>query len=323
MKLKHLQILSLLFFFNTLHAQQGNIISRHNLLYEDYPVSFAWTHLNQDKKRMPNPEFAYLDSINVYEITYISDSLKVKGLLVTPKAAGHYPCIIYNRGGNRETGNLKISDAFVRLGRLAQNGYIVVAGYYRGNGGSEGKEEFGGADVNDVMNLIPLLNHVQYADTSRIGMYGWSRGGMMTYLALTRTNKMKAAVVGGALADLNAMMKERKEMESVYADLIPMYDQNKKKELEKRSANKWPCKISQTTPLLMLHGSADDRVPADQSTELSKQLTKCGIPHSLKIIEGGDHGLSKHRDIADKMVMEWFDRHLKNNPQIVGAGLKE
>jgi len=50
--------------------------------------------------------------------------------------------------------------------------------------GGEGKEEHGGKDLNDVFNLIPLLSHLPNANTLRIGLYGESRGGMMTYLAL-------------------------------------------------------------------------------------------------------------------------------------------
>ena len=72
---------------------------------------------------------------------------------------------------------------------------MVVASQYRGNDGGEGMEEFGGADVNDIFNLIPVLDQNPKADTSRIGMEGTSRGGMMTYLCLKRSCRFKAAVV--------------------------------------------------------------------------------------------------------------------------------
>jgi len=57
------------------------------------------------------------------------------------------------------------------LGRIATWGYVVAASQYRGNAGGQGKEEFGGADVDDVLNLIPLLESLPQADTTRIGMY--------------------------------------------------------------------------------------------------------------------------------------------------------
>ncbi len=68
--------------------------------------------------------------------------------------------------------------------------------------GGEGREEFGGADVDDVLNLIPLLGSFPQADTSRIGMYGRSRGGMMTYIALTKTDRIAAAIVDAGEANL-------------------------------------------------------------------------------------------------------------------------
>jgi dipeptidyl aminopeptidase/acylaminoacyl peptidase len=46
-----------------------------------------------------------------------------------------------------------------------------------------------------------LLASISGADTSRVGIYGWSRGRMMTYLALTKTNKFKAAVIGAGMAN--------------------------------------------------------------------------------------------------------------------------
>ena len=51
---------------------------------------------------------------------------------------------------------------------MARWGYVVVASQYRGNDGGEGREEFGGADVNDVLNLLPVLEQVTSADTARL-----------------------------------------------------------------------------------------------------------------------------------------------------------
>ena len=64
------------------------------------------------------------------------------------------------------------------LAKIASQGYIVVASQYRGNGGSEGREEFGGSDVKDILNLFPLIDNLHNADNKNIGMFGWSRGGM-------------------------------------------------------------------------------------------------------------------------------------------------
>src|SRR5207253_98720 len=106
-----------------------------------------------------------------------------------------------NRGGNREEGQWDTVSLAFYLGRMATWKYVVIASQYRGNDGGEGKEEFGGKDVNDVLNLIPALSQITKADTSRIGIEGRSRGGMMTYLALKSTCRFKAAVVNSGLAN--------------------------------------------------------------------------------------------------------------------------
>jgi dipeptidyl aminopeptidase/acylaminoacyl peptidase len=51
----------------------------------------------------------------------------------------------------------------------------------------------GGADGDDVLNLLPLLDRLPQADGKRLGMWGASRGGLLTYLALARTDRLNAA----------------------------------------------------------------------------------------------------------------------------------
>ncbi|QEE51426.1 S9 family peptidase [Flavobacterium alkalisoli] len=257
-------------------------------------------------------KISYKDSIEVYSITYASDSLKVNGYLVQPKTQGPHPVIIFNRGGNRDFGELILPYAYRFLGPLAKEGYVVIASQYRGNGGSEGTEEFGGSDVDDVVNLIDVLAEIKESDTTRIGMYGWSRGGMMTLRALTETNKIKAAVVGGALSDMRAGL-ERPEMEKVYSELIPNYANNKEAELTKRSAIEWVEKLPINVPLLMLHGNADWRVKCEQSLKLAIEFEKYRIPYRLVVFEGSDHGINENKNEVNKMVLNWFDRFLKNN----------
>jgi len=83
-------------------------------------------------------------------------------------------------------------------------------------------------DVNDVLNLIPLLASLPQADTSCIGMYGRSRGGLMTYLALTKTDRIRAAVIGGGMPDAFDTVVRRPEMDAgQFAEVIPNYTQHK------------------------------------------------------------------------------------------------
>ena len=244
----------------------------------------------------------------------MSDGLEIKGLLVQPKSEEKYPCVIYNRGGNRAFGSLKIAHGAITLGQIAKEGYVVIASQYRGNSGGEGMEEFGGEEVNDIIILTEVLEEVAAADTDKIGMYGWSRGGMMTYIALTKTNRIKAAVVGGAISDVYENIKDRPEMETgVLAELIPNYAENKEEEIEKRSAIKWVDKFPKDVPLLMLHGNSDWRVKPEQSLRLALELEKYRIPYRLIMFEGGDHGISEHKKEVNEQVLDWFERYLKND----------
>jgi dipeptidyl aminopeptidase/acylaminoacyl peptidase len=253
-----------------------------------------------------------LDQIEIKSITYYSDGLKVKGYLAKPKEATGLPCVIFNRGGNREFGALNDFQAAL-LGRIASWGYVVVASQYRGNVGGEGTEEFGGKDVNDVLNMIPLLRSLPEADASRIGMYGWSRGGTMTYQALARTDKVAAAIVGGGITDQFDMVNRRPEMErSVLSELISNYADNKEEELRARSVIFWPEKLHSKTPILILHGSADWRVHPSQSLRLVQKLFELKRPVRFVFFEGGDHSLSEHRAEVDRISKDWLGRYVRD-----------
>ncbi len=290
-------------------SQNGNIIDREELQWQD---DTAFQRLFDNGKL--KPKYNYLNTVTIERITYLSDGLKVKGYLVTPKQKGNYPCIIYNRGGNKEFGKLTSRKALFILAKVASWGYTVAASQYRGNDDGEGKEEFGGADVNDVLNLIPLFNNVRHTDTTRMGIYGWSRGGMMTYLTLAKTNKFKAAVVGAGLSDLQTWIHTRKDtIESVYYKNIPNYAQNKAKAIKERSAIQQVAVISKTTPILMLHGTSDWRVAPEMVLDLSKAFIQHRIPHRLVLFEGGNHGLREFNNEVDAMAKQWFDDYLKND----------
>lgn len=313
MKWLHLSILIIL--FSNCQAQKERLLLEKELI-TDLTGTPIYRNLTEEVngERTWKAEYRYLDSIEIYGITYRNDGLNIKGLMVKPKGEGKYPCIIFNRGGNREFGTLKIGHGATTLGQLANEGYVVVASQYRGNGGSDGKEEFGGKDVYDVLILTEVLGEITEADTSRIGMYGWSRGGMMTYIALTKTNRIKAAAVGGAVSDSHLLIEDRPEMEDlVFKELIPNYEQEKEMELDKRSAVRWAQEFPKNVPILIMHGNSDRRVRPEHSLRLALEFEKYRIPYRLLIFEGADHGISEHRDEVDEQVIDWFNRYLKEN----------
>jgi len=301
--------ISLLFTYNFAHSQNGKIIEQTDFTVPD-------SSIRKIEKLVPNIR-SILSATNFYHISYLSDGLKVKGYLAFPKIGDKLPCIIYNRGGRKEVGKITDDYFLTELAPLCSKGYLIVASQYRGNDGGDGKEEYGGKEVNDILNLIPLLGSINQADTSRIGMYGWSRGGMMTYLALSRTTKIKAAVVKSGLTNLIKLLKNRPELDTtMYSPLIPEYSKNKTAALENRSAVYFADNINKQTALLILQGSADALVPAEQALELVDTLYKLKHPVRFILYEGATHGLIEYRNDYYQQMINWFDAYLRDKKSL-------
>lgn len=295
---------------------RASLLARHavpsdGLLLDMRPVPWP-DDVYETGKRSLKPEIAYLDSVRAWAITYLSDGLKVKGYLVEPEQRGRYPAVIFNRGGNREFGALTPRSVALILARVASWGYVVVGSQYRGNAGGEGREEFGGADVNDVMNLIPLLESRPTVDAGRLGMYGGSRGGMMTYLALARTDRIRAAVIRSGVSDLLSGREQRAEMDTVFMELIPEYDGKIERPLVERSAVRWVGRLCKKTPILLLQGTADWRVEPQECLDMAKALQAARHPYRLIMLEGGDHGLSEHTPEVRRQIRAWLDRYVRD-----------
>lgn len=304
-------IISCLVLFTCLlgNAQDGKIIEKERLVLSDSVL----TKIHKADSTM----ITALKGVEFFRITYLSDSLKVKGFIAKPMGKGNFPCIISNRGGTGEFGEWNEIGIGFFLGKLASWGYVVVASQYRGNSGSEGREEVGGKDVNDVLNLIPTLKEIDNADTSRIGIEGASRGGMMTYRSLKETCEFKAAVVLAGAANAFQALKNRPEFEEhVYAKYIPNYYKNKEEELKKRSAVFWADKMCKTTPLLIMHGSSDWRVQASESLELVQELYNYKHPVRYILFEGADHRISEFRNEFFTQTKSFFDYYVKNSNEL-------
>lgn len=250
--------------------------------------------------------------VRLWRIVYESDGLPVSGFLAAPVGEAPVPGVIFNRGGDDENGLLGDMRAAFLLGPLAARGYVVVASQYRGAHGAPGHDELGGADVDDVLHLIPLLETLPEADAGRLGMVGWSRGALMTYLALARTERFRAAVVAGAVSDSVQLLAQRPEMAEVYARLVPGWDGDRERALIARSPIRWPERLAAETPLLILHGSADARVDPVQSLRMAAALLAIRRPFRLVMLEGGSHGLSEHRSEVERLIGDWLDRYVRD-----------
>ncbi len=253
------------------------------------------------------------NSTIVEKITYLSDGLKVSGYVAYPQdVTKKYPCIIWCRGGFGNAGSIDEFNARGIFGQIASWGYVVFASQYRGNDGSQGIDEFGGSDVNDILNLIPLADEIDCADSNIWGIEGWSRGGMMTYLTLCRTSLFKCAITIGGISNLKCNSEENLFMKLLYEKLLSnnsTEDFNNK--CQARSIINFTNQLSASTPMLILHGTADDRVMVHDSIDLAAKLKLQEHPHKLILFEGGDHFLKTHRKEVNEIRKNWFLEYLK------------
>ncbi|GBD91088.1 prolyl oligopeptidase family protein [bacterium BMS3Abin04] len=254
-----------------------------------------------------------VEKVTTEKISYKSDGLKVNGYIAYPKASSKkYPCIIWCRGGFGNAGALDDFNAQGILGQIASWGYVVLESQYRGNAGGEGTDEFGGADLNDVLNLIPLADEIENANTELWGIEGWSRGGMMTYLTLTKSAIFKAAIVTGGITNLNCNVDESTFIKRLFESSLGNSDSiNFEEKCKTRSIINFADRLSKNTPLLILHGTADSRVPPHNSIDLSYRLLEYKLLFRLVMLENGDHFLKSHKKEVDVLRKFWFEKYLK------------
>jgi len=265
---------------------------------------------------------------DLLEIAYSSDGLPVRGLLIKPKAPGtrKWPAIIFNRGGNGDLGRitdngqpcggmantscLDVADLLL----LAKAGFVVIASDYRYQGATVKRDEWGGVEVDDVLNLVPTLKSLAYVDPDCLFMLGLSRGGTMTYLAIKRGISVKAAAVIGGVTDVKAWVDARPEMGIVngneytdgFANVWPDYQHRAEEHYRARSAVYWADQIN--VPVLILHSRTDRMVPVTQALRMAEALQQNGKVYALRIYDRDGHPLPQNREDRDRMIVDWFNR---------------
>jgi len=244
------------------------------------------------------------------ELKYMSGGIAVSAYLYAPKdtAGKRLPVIIFNRGGYIR-GNIGYEVAAF-FNRLASAGFVVLAPLYRASNGAGGKDEVGGADVDDLMNTLPLLKSLEFVDTANLFMYGESRGGMMTFQAVRDGFPVNAAATFGGFTDFEALINAQPDLyQPLVKTIWPDFESQKKAIIERRSAVRWADKLN--TPLLLMHGGADKSVDPAQTLALAGLLQKSGKSYELIIFNGDNHTLSRNQIERDARAVAWFKKHIK------------
>jgi dipeptidyl aminopeptidase/acylaminoacyl peptidase len=286
----------------------GSLVAQAPCRFSSFEEQSAFTkrfYSNNDLEAVKNNR-----DTECFRIKYVSDGLKVIGYLVRPRntVGKRYPVIIYNRGGFLDIGKIDTWN-LVDFYRLSSAGFVILASQYRGNDGGEGREELGGADLDDVSNLFSVAKALPYVDMNNVFMYGLSRGGMMTFLALKHGAAVNAAAVVGAVFDLEAFGERAPEVVARVATLIPDYGSRGAATLKDRSVMNWPDSIN--VPLLIMHGADDEEVPASEALAFAARLSHLKKTYELTVYANDIHEVANNRRDRDARIVAWFKRYLR------------
>ncbi|AXH99651.1 S9 family peptidase [Sporosarcina sp. PTS2304] len=245
----------------------------------------------------PNP------SVQLEEITYWSDGLRVKGLLATPKAPGYYEGLLYLRGGIQHVGMVRPA----RIAQFASCGLIVFAPYYRGNRGGEGKDEFAGADRNDAVAGVDVLKQQSSLNTERIHLFSFSRGGIMALWVAILRDDLTSMVTWAGVSDVVFTYKERKDMRRMMKRVIGGTPNNQPDAYRERTALFRVHNI--TIPTLIIHGTLDMNVSFEQALLLENALRDADRSYEAWYLEGYNHYIppEMNRQLV-KDAVDWMKR---------------
>jgi dipeptidyl aminopeptidase/acylaminoacyl peptidase len=226
------------------------------------------------------------------------------------------PALVQCHGG----GHFQFGDGWHPLEQyLAANGFAVIAIDFRGSGGygrafqELSMGDWHGGQIKDARAAASFAREIPYT-TDAVGIYGQSWGGLMTMHSITQFPDIwDAAVEWYGVIDqiddydvadrIGRLLRER--------DLGG--DPDEAEELYRAASTDWRLDRIDT-PLAVLHGAEDERVPVLQAELLQEELgTRDGLAFEATIYENEGHGFrdaETRRDAAER-TQEWFDRHLR------------
>ncbi len=233
-------------------------------------------------------------------ITYESDGLQIRGFLWTPptmKPGEKLPVIVFNRGGSGEDSKLRPNTQF-GFERFVRAGYAVIGSQYRGNDGSEGTDELGGADVRDVLRLVTITRELPFVNAENVYALGYSRGAMMTLSAMRDGASFNAVALVGLPSDFRTSQFDRR-----FSPASPEMSAAR----AQRSAILWADQLD--APMLLMQGSGDPLVStAEQTLPFAARLQQLAKPYELVVYEGDSHGLILNGKDRDSRILSWFER---------------
>ena len=206
---------------------------------------------------------------------------------------------------------------------LAAAGYAVLCPNYRGsssrgdNFASYGRGSVGTKDYSDIIDMIKSGIERNLFDPERVAIGGWSQGGFLSYLSVTRQEFVfKAAVCGGGISDWD-MLVMSSDIPAVEAEMVggAPWTMNANDLRTRHASAVWHVAngASTKTPVLILHSERDERVPLSQAIAFHRACLFHDIPCQMVIYPREPHMMAErlHRIDMLKRIKQFYDSHLE------------
>jgi dipeptidyl aminopeptidase/acylaminoacyl peptidase len=243
---------------------------------------------------------------------------EIQSLLVKPPAfdpGKKYPAIVLVHGGPQSAWDDSWSYRW-NAQMFAARGYVVIMTNFHGSTGYGQKfveqisGDWGGACYQDVMMATDYLENLPYVDKNRVGAAGASFGGYMINWIAGQTHRFKALVSHDGVYDSRSMYGETEEIWfDEWEHQGPPW--LKPQAYEKSSPSNHVQNIQ--TPMLLVQGALDFRVPEGQAIQLFTALQRRGVPSRLLYFPDESHWVLKPQNsqLWYKTVLGWLDKYLK------------
>lgn len=247
----------------------------------------------------------------IYVFKYPSDGLWVKGFMSFTPNPDHHPLLILYRWGN---GRFALMNPGVIFATYKD--YTVISSTLRG-GISEGADEFGGADVDDMKNLMNFIPDLAKElgielHPSCVFMLGPSRGGLEMFLTLAHFPKLQKrvnkVVALSAILDLHQLIQDRPN------DMKVMLERQFGLQ-EGVKGNAWIAKrdplntvpyLKQSLPILIVQGTSDNRISLNEGYHMVNALKQSGHDVDYWEIQKGNHTLMNTPYIMND-IAHWLE----------------
>jgi len=270
-----------------------------------------------------NPELANIKLTKQEVISWnAADGLKIEGILTYPKdyeAGKKYPLLLQIHGGPEGvSANGWNTRAVYPVQLYAANGYFVLEPNYRGSQGRGVKfakadqKDMAGKEFEDVLAGIDYLVSKGMVDNNKVGTGGFSYGGYFSAWAATKySQRFKASVMGAGISNWISFCGTTEiihENSLVHWDLW-WYDNQQLFWDRSPLAHINNAK----TPMLIVHGNADSRVPVPQSEEMYYALRLKNVPVQYINYKRQPHGILEREAQIDFMnrTLKWFKQYVK------------